>query len=98
MMPRLRKFIVHAFHWQLFSVLYSGPEEPKTVADIVLLLQRKCGLTEQDWNGIPRTSVDIRRSMVVKDGIREAKKPRFDTTKLLMSIYRTYVRLCAYLR
>lgn len=95
MMPKTTsELIVHfssSFQYNIFihSICRSLYEsfEPKTVADIVLSLQRKCGLrmpvTDEDWIGIPRTPVDIRRSVVVKDAIREARKPRFDATKLL---------------
>lgn len=69
-------------------LLYSiSHEEPTTSADIIWLLRKECGLkiptTEEEWGEIPRTTIDIRRTMVVKDGLREARKSRFDTTKLL---------------
>ena len=40
--------------------------------------------TDEEWKGeIPRTFIDVRRSAVVKDALREAKKATFDTKKLL---------------
>lgn len=58
------------------------------LSDIVMILRDKCGLripdvTSEDWECIPRTSIDVRRDFVVDDGIREARKKRFDTSKLL---------------
>ena len=65
------------------------------MADIIFLLQKECNLkipvTEENWTEFPRTPVDIRRSMVVKDGLREARKPRFDPTKLLKVSISQYV-------
>lgn len=56
--------------------------EPTSLKGVVLSLQRACGLrmakTDEEWLLAPRTDVDIRRSMVVVDGLREAKKSRFD--------------------
>ena len=71
----------------ILYLLYSISHEPTTSADIIRLLQKECGLkipaSEEEWGEIPRTTIDIRRSMVVKDGLREARKSRFDMTKLL---------------
>ena len=40
--------------------------------------------TDKEWKGeIPRTFIDVRKSAVVKDALREAKKAKFDTKKLL---------------
>lgn len=36
-----------------------------------------------DWFDLPRTSIYVRRNHVFEDGIKAAKKPDFDVTKLL---------------
>ena len=60
---------------------------PSSLPDIIKLLQMECGLkiptSEEEWREIPRTPIDIRRTMVVKDGLREARKSRFNPTKFL---------------
>lgn len=62
---------------------------PTCLKEVVSSLQRKCGLkipktsSEEAWVLMPRTDVEIRRAMVLFDGLREARKPRFDVTKLL---------------
>ena len=64
----------------------ASPKEPTSLADIIRQLQKECGLKipmSEEWGDIPRTPIDIRRTMVVKDGLREAKKSRFDPTKLV---------------
>jgi len=38
---------------------------------------------EDELATLPRTSVDIRRDKVVENAIREARKAKFDSTKLL---------------
>lgn len=38
---------------------------------------------DDNWAECKRTYIDVRRSMVLVDGLREAKKLRFDPTKLL---------------
>lgn len=64
-------------------------------------LQLNCGLhlphTDSDWLEVPRTEVDIRRSMVVQDSLREARKPRFNASNLLnVSVMKPYVCTCVY--
>ena len=39
--------------------------------------------TEEEWVNVPKTSVDIRRGFVVLDILKQARKSRFDETKLL---------------
>ena len=56
--------------------------------DVVLVLRQKTNIripavTSEEWEVIPRTSIDVRRDFVVQDGIREARKKRFDPSKLL---------------
>ena len=67
-------------------ILVASCREPACLKDIVSSLQRACGLrmpkTDEEWLQVPRTALDVRRSMVVVDGLREARKPRFDVTKL----------------
>ncbi len=54
----------------------------------MLALRAKCGIhipdvNSEDWEVASRTSIDVRRGFVVEDGIREAKKKRFNTSNLL---------------
>ncbi len=54
----------------------------------MLALREKCGIyipdvTSEEWDDIPRASIDVRRGFVVEDGIREARKKRFNTSNLL---------------
>ena len=60
---------------------------PETLIDVILKLQKECGIlipdSPEDWLNCSRTYIDIRRDKVLEDGIREAKKKRFDPSKLL---------------
>ena len=47
-------------------------------------------VSEDELATSPRTSVDIRRDRVVEDAIREARKEKFDPTKLLSVSGRMY--------
>lgn len=62
-------------------------EELNSLQDIILVLQNNCGLkmptTGAEWCDVPRTTFDVRRNFVLNDGLREARKSRFDPTKLL---------------
>ena len=64
---------------------------PSTLQEIILELRRDCGImiptTDEQWAMCPRTSIDIRRNCLIQDGLREAKKQRFDPAKLLNVIY-----------
>ena len=61
--------------------------EPTSFSDLLVDMQKKCGVamlaTDEEWAVCPRTSVTIRRDRVVEDALREARRPRFDPTKLL---------------
>ncbi len=62
--------------------------ELNCLSHIVLALRTKCGIhipdvNSEDWEVVSRTSIDVRRGFVVEDGIREAKKKRFNTSNLL---------------
>ncbi len=62
--------------------------ELNCLSHIVLALRAKCGIhipdvNSEDWEVASRTSIDVRRGFVVEDGIREAKKKRFNTSNLL---------------
>lgn len=61
--------------------------EPTCLADILVHLQNTYGVvvptTDEEWATIPRISFHIRRDKVLDDAMREAKKPRFNPTKLL---------------
>ncbi len=52
-----------------------------------MMLQKKIDFdipeTPDDWMDIHRQTIDIRRDFVVTDALREAKKRRFEHTKLL---------------
>ena len=53
----------------------------------MILLQEKIDLkvptTMEEWLDVPRCEIDVRRSFVVEDAIREGRKQRFDPTKLI---------------
>lgn len=61
--------------------------DPTNLIELILKLQAQCGLsvptTDEDWAICPRMCIDVRRSKLLADGLREAKKTRFDPTKLL---------------
>ena len=61
--------------------------EPVTLKDAIGVLQKACGIvipkSDDEWEGIPRMSIDVRREYVFTDGLREARKSRFDPAKLL---------------
>ena len=60
---------------------------PDCVKDIIQLLQKQHGLklpeSDEEWIDVPRTSICVRRSFILKDGLKEAGKSRFDPAKLL---------------
>ncbi|XP_064389314.1 uncharacterized protein LOC135337323 isoform X2 [Halichondria panicea] len=67
---------------------FCQPRELNCLSHIVLALRAKCGIhipdvNSEDWEVASRTSIDVRRGFVVEDGIREAKKKRFNTSNLL---------------
>ena len=43
----------------------------------------KLAVTDDDWATFPRACIDVRREAVLEDALREARKARFDPTKLL---------------
>jgi len=44
--------------------------------------------TDDDWCGIDRTDIVVRRTELVKDAVKEGKKKRFSPSKLTnVSIY-----------
>ena len=61
--------------------------EPASLKDAINLLQEKCGIVipknDQEWEGVSRMCIDVRREHVLADGLREAKKSRFEPAKLL---------------
>ena len=71
----------------LLNIWYCRDATPNCLKDIILLLQKKHGVkipkSDQEWADTPRTSICIRRSMVLQDGLKEASKARFDPMKLL---------------
>ena len=57
------------------------------MAECVILLREKIDLkvltTMEEWLDVLRCEIDVRRSFVVEDAIREGRKQRFDPTKLI---------------
>ena len=43
----------------------------------------KIPVTEEDWVTFPRTHIIVNRETLLQDALREAKKDRFDPTKVL---------------
>ncbi len=62
-------------------------EEVDTLRYVVLMLQRKNGMklpsTAEEWDMTPCCDLDVRRSHMVVDGVRAAKKTQFNCTNLL---------------
>ena len=61
--------------------------EPQTVADCIASLRTQMNftmpVTEEDWINAERTEIDVRRSHILADALKEGHKRRFDSTKLL---------------
>ena len=38
---------------------------------------------DEDWSVHPRTDIVVRRTHLIKDAVKEAKKNRFDSSKLI---------------
>ena len=78
---------VHSNYFILIIIGSDKEPDPECVGDIVRMLQQKNGFdlpkSDDAWADIPRQTVDIRRDFVVSYALREAKKKRFDSTKLL---------------
>ena len=57
------------------------------MAECAILLREKIDLkvptTMEKWLDVPRCEIDVRRSFVVEDAVREGRKQRFDLTKLI---------------
>lgn len=74
-------------HVYTFLHIVCSVKEVGTLRDVVLMLQQKNGMkfpsTVDEWDMTPRCDIDVRRSHVVVDAVRAAKKKRFDSTKLL---------------
>lgn len=65
-----------------------NPREPASCYDQLLSrLRQRCGfrlpVSEDDWMLLPRTRLLIRRELVLKDALRQARRDRFDPAKLL---------------
>ena len=69
------------------SVYY---REPCRILDCVAKLRAKINFTmpatEEDWINLDRTEIDVRRSHILADALKEGRKRRFDPTKLLKII------------
>lgn len=81
----------HAVYVCFQHLISQHYRNPTSLQDVIIQLQHKYGLciptTDEEWAMCSRMNVDIRRSDVLNDGIREAKKTRFDPTKLLKVCY-----------
>ena len=67
---------------------------PQSLAECLHKIQQLIGIRlpeeEGDWYDIPRMEVDIRRSHVLEDALREARK-KFDPCKVL-KVYNMIIR------
>ena len=67
---------------------------PSCLKDIILSLQKqhrvKLPENDEEWADVARTSICIRRAMVLQDGLKEARKARFDPAKLLKVCFYSY--------
>lgn len=65
--------------------------DPTSLNEAIVLLKKECGIeipcTDSQWAVSPRSHLDIRRHHAAEDGIREARKSRFDPTKALNVIF-----------
>lgn len=50
----------------------------------------KYPLMDDDWDEVAITSIDVRRSHLIEDVLREARKPRFNSCSVL-TVSNTYV-------
>lgn len=54
---------------------------------LIRQLQAKCQLvipaTAEAWATVPRTDITVQREKVVRDALEEARRPAFDSCKLL---------------
>ena len=86
-MCEVRSYNVQVHSNYFILIIIGSDKEPECVGDIVRMLQQNNGFdlpkSDDDWADIPRQTVDIRRDFVVSNALREAKKKRFDSTKLL---------------
>ncbi len=61
--------------------------EPSCLAELLGAIQKKCGVVvpanEEEWATCPRTHIVISRESVLEDSLREVRKARFDSTKIL---------------
>lgn len=61
--------------------------DPKSLAECVILLREKIDLkvttTMEEGLDVPRCEIDVRQSFVVEDAVREGRKLRFDSTKII---------------
>ena len=66
---------------------YVFGRNPQNLAECVNRIQDVSGIQlpkeEADWYEIPRMEVDIRRSNVLNDALREGPKKNFDPNKVL---------------
>lgn len=55
--------------------------------ELLSSLQERCGVrvpvSDDDWEVVPRAHILVRREGVLEDALKEARKTRFDPTKIL---------------
>jgi len=68
-------------------VIHSSTPTPCTLKQCIEHLRQESGVlipeSDDDWSKQKRTDVVIQRTHIVKDTIKEAKKKRFDPSKLI---------------
>ena len=61
--------------------------EPKSLSECIGILRKTNNFTmpsdDREWFDFDRQEIDIRRSHVLQDALKEGHKRRFDPTKLL---------------
>ncbi len=60
--------------------------EPTTSKELLATLQKQNGvmipILDEDWATFPRTHMIVKRETLLEDALREARKSRFDPTKV----------------
>jgi hypothetical protein len=60
---------------------------PEDLPQLIRTLQARCGfklpVCTDDYYGVPRAEIDVRRDMIAMDGLKAVKRKRFNPAKLL---------------
>ena len=71
----------------MFCCGYSSTSTLHTLKQCIEHLRQQSKLHiptgDDDWSALPRTDIVIRGTHLVKDAVKEAKKNRFDSSKLI---------------